>query len=495
MENIMPVDLKLSASDREFLVQVGDFVFGNPYSPARAELLPQLLPDTVASNLAVDQLALHREVERRLAPYDQNSAARLQNFRVEDQRLLAPAYLYLVYHRVVPAMDQLIDRQTTISGAAAEVTFADDGLRQLLERGFTEQEAVHNLALMYQLRRAYFFIERSLVGKSRSMRELRLAIWNSVFTHDMRNYSDSLWARMEDFSTVLLGETGTGKGSAAAAIGRSGFIPYLPEKRRFAANFTETFISINLSQYAETLIESELFGHRKGAFTGAIEHRDGLFARCSAHGSLFLDEIGEVSVPIQIKLLQVLQDRTFTPIGDRGLQRFAGRVIAATNRTLSELRQNNGLRADFFYRLCSDVIVLPPLRQRIEESPSELEELVSLLIARMTGAQNATLTDKILTALHRDLSPEYPWPGNVRELEQAVRRILLTGRYNGDLAPVAGGAEEDLVQHLRAGTIGAEEMLGRYCALLYERHGTYEDVARRTGLDRRTAKKYAQAGS
>ena len=105
---------------------------------------------------------------------------------------------------------------------------------------------------------------------------------------------------MEDFSTLLLGPTGCGKGAAAAAIGRSGYIPFDQKKQSFAESFTKTVISINLSQFPETLLESELFGHTKGAFTGAVGGHDGLFAMCGPHGSIFLDEIGELSGQVQI---------------------------------------------------------------------------------------------------------------------------------------------------------------------------------------------------
>src|SRR5687768_12126495 len=314
---------------------------------------------------------------------------------------MEPALLYVTYHRTVPQLDALIERQAK-SGAALAVPFAEEAIAQLVESGFEPERAARFFAFFFQLRRAFYFIERSLAGECESMRRLREALWNNVFTHDMRAYEAALWHRMEDFSTLLLGETGTGKGQAAAAIGRSAFIPYLPAERRFAENFAETFIGINLSQFPETLIESELFGHRKGAFSGAIDHHDGVFERCSAHGALFLDEIGEVSIPAQIKLLQVLQERTFTPLGGHEKKRFSGRVIAATNRPLDKLRRDGRFREDFCYRLCSDVIEVPTLRQRIQESPAELEQLVRLVVARIAGEQAADLAGSVLEALERD---------------------------------------------------------------------------------------------
>jgi transcriptional regulator with GAF, ATPase, and Fis domain len=319
---------------------------------------------------------------------------------------------------------------------------------------------------------------------------LRRALWDNVFTHDMVVYRDNLSNRMEDFSTLLLGETGTGKGEAAAAIGRSGFIPYLRDKRRFAASFSDSFIAINLSQFPESLIESELFGHRKGSFTGAIDHHAGVFERCNAHGALFLDEIGEVSAPVQIKLLRVLQDRTFTPLGSHETQRFAGRVIAATNRSWAELRAEGRFRDDFYYRLCSDVIQVPTLRERIAASPGELEDLVRLLVMRITGEEHADLVSIVMEAIRKDVPRDYGWPGNVRELEQAVRRILLTGRYTSHLGSTAVNREREFSDLASSGQLSAKDLLGRYCAMLYRQLGTYAEVAARTGLDRRTARKY-----
>jgi DNA-binding NtrC family response regulator len=492
----MAAQARLSADDRAFFGGVGRAIFMNPFSDEREQLLGRVSPGHGGEATRLDPkfYAFVAEVDQRIAKLDRGGATTIDDFDASDRPFMEPVFLYQVYHDFVGDLDRLVRRQLEMGDVAAPVAFANDLLAQVAARGFSDEQSRHYLAMFYRLRRAFFFTMTSLVGDSRSMRALRCSLWNAMFTHDMHTYDMCLWNRMEDFSTLLLGETGTGKGSAAAVIGRSGLIPFDARTGRFAWSFSKAFVAINLSQFPEGLIESELFGHRKGAFTGAIGDHAGVLELCAEHGALFLDEIGEVSAPTQIKLLQVLQERTFTPLGSHEHKRFAGRVIGATNRTLAELRRGGSFRDDFFYRLCSDVIVVPPLRQRIEESPGELEQLVASLVERTTGQQSGALTARILDALARDLPKGYRWPGNVRELEQAVRRVLLTGAYRGDIVEEGDDASLDADQRfareVSAGSLDANALLTRYCAMLYRRTGTYEEVARRTGLDRRTVRKY-----
>jgi len=366
-------------------------------------------------------------------------------------------------------------------------------IRLIRAHGFDEQTALRNFGMCYQMRRAFYFIDRNLLGSSQSMQRLRTELWQNVFTQDIMLYERYLWNRMEDFSTLLLGETGTGKGAAASAIGRSGFIPYDHHKHCFPISFTETFSSINLSQFPESLIESELFGHRKGAFTGAVEAHEGVFERCSEHGAIFLDEIGDVSIPVQIKLLQVLQERTFSPVGSHQRRRWDGRVVAATNKPIDQLRREGAFRDDFYYRLCSDCITLPPLRQRLAEAPGELDQLLDHVVTRLIGQPSPELTGMVREVIDRDLGPDYPWPGNFRELEQCVRRALLSRSYQGDQPSGASDLVGRLTEGISSGALDARGLLSGYCQLLYQRHGTYEEVARRTNLDRRTVKKYVQS--
>jgi len=484
--------LQPTTSDREFLRKLGDIVYGNLFRKERAELILKLAPEAILGDFTRDPQALYRVVLPRVEPFIQAGSAAISALSAEDRQLLETGLMYVCFHRAVPHLDPYIKRQARQGGESLPAPFADEVIGNLVHCAWPEERAIRYLAYFYQLRRGFLFLTGDLSGDCESMRLLREGLWNNIFTRDMRDFEAALWNRMEDFSTLVLGETGSGKGTVARAIGCSTFIPYVPERRRFAANFTETFIAINLSQFPESLIESELFGHRKGAFTGAIDHHEGVFERCNEHGALFLDEIGEVSIPVQIKLLQVLQERTFTPVGGRETRRFGGRVIAATNRQLAELRYDGRFRNDFFYRLCSDVIEVPTLRQRIAESGTELELLVRASVKRIAGEELPKLVTLVLEALDKDLPRGYAWPGNVRELEQAVRRILLTGRYAGEPPPMTRGEEDELSAKLRAGELTADELLARYCALLYRRHGSYAEVAKLAGLDARTVRKYVE---
>jgi len=344
--------------------------------------------------------------------------------------------------------------------------------------------------MFFQIRRAFYFIEKGLTGTSSVMKKLRMDLWNNIFTHDLNHYQLSLWDKMEDFSTLLLGPTGSGKGAAAGAIGQSGYIPFDPKGNRFVQNFTKTFVSVNLSEYAETLLESELFGHSKGAFTGAVASRNGLLSLCCKHGSVFLDEIGDISSAVQIKLLKVLEERAFCPVGSYKEERFSGRVIAATHHDIGSLRRTGRFRDDFYYRLCSDCIHVPSLRQRIEQNPAELDDLIGHTIQIITGESSADLAAIVRGVIDNQLGPEYEWPGNVRELAQCVRRVIIKHDYEGDVLAGASDSSIHLAEAIDKGDISAGELLSRYCARLYSRFGSYEEVARRSKLDRRTAKKY-----
>ncbi|MGE0789904.1 MAG: sigma 54-interacting transcriptional regulator [Sandaracinaceae bacterium] len=478
--------------ERDFFRLVAKAAYLNPFSPERdavdvriAEVEgddPELLPRLLYA------------IESRLAPMEERGELGPDTMAFEDWRLVEHAVLFETFHRYVGALDALIEAQIAAGSRPLAVPFAPDLLGRLRRRGVGAEKSLRMIALFWQLRRAYTFIVGGLSGVSPSMRRLREAIWNDVFTYDGERFERLLWNRLEDFSVILRGETGTGKGQAAAAIGRSGFVPYDERGCVFSTSFTDLIVNLNLSQFPESLIESELFGHKKGAFTGAVDNHQGAFDRCSPNGAIFLDEIGEVSIPVQIKLLRVLQDRVFTPVGSHEERRFDGRVIAATHRDLDEARRERRFRNDFYYRLCSDVIEVPPLRVRIAEDPRELGVLVTSLVDRIVGAPAPDVTGRVLEVIGESLPDDYAWPGNVRELEQCVRRVLLTDRFaaDGSGAHRALGPVDRFLDQVRAGTLEARELAARYCAMLHERHGTYEEVSRITGLDRRTVRKYVE---
>ncbi len=483
---------KLSPNDKEFFSLVSKAVFANPFSRQRIEIDQKISGKTDTQSWPEIRPEAIKEVTRRIEKLDKSGPAKITDFKQNDRDLIKYVLLFDVYYGFCDKFDGLIESQTAAGDEPIVVPFARDVLGRLSKRGFTDAIASRYFSLFYQIRRAYHFIDRGLIGKCPAMRALRTNLWNNIFTHDIRHYESCLWNRMEDFSTLLLGPTGCGKGAAAAAIGRSGFISFDEKKNTFTESFTKTFVPINLSQYPETLLESELFGHTKGSFTGAVASHDGLFALCGPHGSIFLDEIGEITMQVQIKLLHVLEERIFSPLGSHKKLNFRGRVIAATNRSIAKLRQAGNFRDDFYYRLCSDCIDVPSLEQRVQENPAELDELIAHTVKQITGQRSEELNKTVAEVIKTRLGSNYHWPGNVRELAQCVRRVIIKRDYEGDNANMPADLAVRFFADIDEGRLNAQQVLAGYCARLYQKYGTYEQVARITRLDRRTVKKHIQ---
>lgn len=346
----------------------------------------------------------------------------------------------------------------------------------------------HLFAVFFQVRRAFHHIFRYIVGSSPAASRLRAAVWQSIFTHDLHRYRQVLYNRMGDITTLVTGPSGTGKELVARAIGLSRYVPFDAATRTFSDDFVQSFFPLNLSALSPTLIESELFGHCRGTFTGAIDDRAGWFEVCPARGTVFLDEIGELDPSIQVKLLRVLQDRTFQRLGETSPREFHGKVIAATNRDLSVEMQDTRFREDLYYRLCSDVIITPSLKDHLRDTPEELNTLVTYIAERLLGTDGPRLADEVVSWINQELGPEYPWPGNFRELEQCVRNILIRSEYRPAVRTPKGSAGSELATAMTECKLTADELLRHYCTRVYLRTGSYEAASRQLGLDRRTVK-------
>ncbi len=216
-------------------------------------------------------------------------------------------------------------------------------------------------------------------------------------------------------STVLVtGESGTGKELVARAI------------HDLSLRAEKPFISINCGAFTETLLESELFGYIKGSFTGANSNRKGLFE--AAHGgTIFLDEIGDMSTAMQVKLLRVLQERKVRPVGAHEEQAIDARVIAATNRNLKQMSEEGSFREDLFYRISVIPIHLPPLRERTED----IGELIDHFVKKFCDQAGKTLT---ISPKAVQILENYAWHGNVRELEHTIERAVALER-SGEIQP------------------------------------------------------------
>ncbi|HYY06146.1 MAG TPA: sigma-54 dependent transcriptional regulator [Candidatus Limnocylindria bacterium] len=230
-----------------------------------------------------------------------------------------------------------------------------------------------------------------------------------------------------DATALITGESGTGKELVAAAL------------HRLSPRAAGRFVPVHCGAIPEELLESEMFGHERGAFTGAVASRPGRF-KLADHGTIFLDEIGEMSPKLQVKLLRVLEDGRFEPVGSVVTQQVDVRIIAATNRTLDEAVAAKQFREDLFYRLRVVPIEMPPLRRRREDIPLLVRGVLGQLAEK--GLPRFGVAPAALEALVR-----YAWPGNVRELRNLLEQLVVLGRPEHvievhDLPPHVVAAQE-----------------------------------------------------
>lgn len=290
-----------------------------------------------------------------------------------------------------------------IDSSEEQAKLLSTGIDVLLHAGVSAENLCEAIESTIDSRRQLYYSAR-FDNRGRFQPRLNDFISNSksmqVFLHETQQFVKS------DSSILLLGETGVGKEHLAKAIHA--------ESNRSRG----PFIALNMAAIPEQLMESELFGHERGAFTGAVRSRRGAF-EMAHQGTLFLDEIGEMPMSMQSKLLRVLQDLEFKPVGGEKPVWVDIRIIAATNKNIEEEVAKDRFRQDLFYRLSVISLTLPPLRERVEDIPSLANHFLKISIKK-TGKNITRFSKKAINALC-----QYRWPGNIRELMNVIERAVL----------------------------------------------------------------------
>ena len=490
----------LASGDLHFLQSVANLAYTNPFLPERIDLERAALqqdfvpgestwsasvadPDAARPNVALIYARLERILDSLLIRFQ--SAPEIHP---AEAKVYQECVHYLLYQRYYSQFVLARNRTPFYPNFAADCAHYNHIPGKSIESTI---DPSHLFACFRQVRRAFHHIFDNIIGTSMPASNLRASVWQSIFTHDMRRYLRTMYARMGDFPTLITGPSGTGKELVARAIAGSRYVPFHPERMEFAEPKTESFFAINLAALSPTLVESELFGHRRGAFTGAIADRKGWLESCPLSGSVFLDELGEMDLSVQVKILRVMETRKFSAVGDTATREFRGKLIAATNRELAFEIHAGRFREDLYYRLCADQIRTPSLSEQIRESPGVLRELLLYMVRRALGDEAELALPEVEEWIAANLPAGYAWPGNYREVEQCVRNILIHGWYQPMEAAGQTGDDAFLTK-FRSGQWSAEEVLAKYSAQVYLQAGSYEEAARRLGLDRRTVRAKVQ---
>ncbi|MGZ3725918.1 MAG: sigma-54-dependent transcriptional regulator [Pseudobdellovibrio sp.] len=334
--------------------------------------------------------------------------------------------------------------------------FKNDEMVLLVNRAFEKSKLKQENKILKQELNKSFNLE-SIVGKSAAM----LSVFELI-----KLISGA------SANVLINGESGSGKELVARAIHNSG-----PRKNK-------PFVPLNCTAIPENLLESELFGHVKGSFTGATSDKKGLFEEADK-GTLFLDEIGDLSLALQAKLLRVLQDKQIRPVGGNQIKSVDVRILAATHRDLKIMVKDGKFREDLFYRLNVVPVRVPSLRERLEDIPLLVENFIAKFAAQ-NGSNVKGITPDALAVLMA-----HPWPGNVRELENVIERAMVLSRGDKiEKAVVLDSALEEAkhnVEQLHADRPTLEKLEERYIKLVMsEVNDKKDEAAKILGVSRRT---------
>ena len=300
--------MPLSAPQRALLRSVSELAYCNPFLPERVQLERAVLGaefhegEPVWSQQVEDPERPRENVWRIAAKLEQVVEQARADLQESDRPLYEDAALHLLYQRYYPKF--FAAGFGPQAGSPGRWRFYHDFLADWNHFRLPAANARHVFACFRQVQRAFEQVFRDIIGGSMPAARLRASIWQSIFTHDMRRYQRTLYARMGEFATLITGPSGTGKELVARAIAQSRYYPFDDQRLSFAE--ADVFFPINISALSPTLVESELFGHRRGSFTGAVGDRKGWLEMCPELGSVFLDELGDLDPAIQVKLLRVI---------------------------------------------------------------------------------------------------------------------------------------------------------------------------------------------